>query len=71
MFKDFGESSLDFELFFWSSDLFPIEITKSELRFSIDASFRENNITIPFPQRDLYIKQGGMKNETSNLASPE
>lgn len=58
LFKDFGESSLDFELIFWSNQLFPIEQVKSELRFMIDESFRENNIEIPFPQRDLHIRSG-------------
>lgn len=54
-FKDFGESSLDFELAFWSNHIFPIEMVKSELRFMISQAFNENGITIPFPQRDLHI----------------
>ena len=54
-FKDFGESSLDFELLFWSNYLFPIEDVKSDLRFMIDAEFRKNNIVIPFPQRDIHV----------------
>jgi small-conductance mechanosensitive channel len=58
LFKDFGESSLDFELIFWSSQLFIIEQTKSEIRFMIDDAFRENNIQIPFPQRDIHVKSG-------------
>lgn len=48
-FEDFGESSLDFRLFFWSSKSFYVENIRSELRFQIDAAFRANNITIPFP----------------------
>jgi small-conductance mechanosensitive channel len=60
-FKDFGESSLDFELLFWSNYLFPIEDVKSDLRFMIDAEFRKNGVKIPFPQRDLYIKEGPAK----------
>lgn len=55
-FMNFGDSSLDFELVFWSSHLFPIERVKSELRFMITAAFRENNVEIPFPQRDLHIR---------------
>ncbi len=55
-FMNFGDSSLDFELAFWSSHLFPIERVKSELRFMITAAFRENNVEIPFPQRDLHIR---------------
>lgn len=58
LFKDFGESSLDFELIFWSNQLFIIEQIKSEIRFMIDDAFRENNIQIPFPQRDIHVKSG-------------
>ena len=55
-FNNFGNSSLDFELLFWSKNLIVIEDIKSDLRFEIDKAFRENNITIPFPQRDVWIR---------------
>lgn len=55
-FADFGESSLDFQLFFWTNNTFRVESTKSDLRYKIDKAFRENKIEIPFPQRDLYLK---------------
>jgi len=54
-FTDFGESSLDFQLLFWTSKTFEVEKIKSDLRFMIDAGFRENGVTIPFPQRDVHI----------------
>jgi len=55
-FRDFGESSLDFELAVWinSAELEPQIV--SDLRFAIDQSFRKRGIEIPFPQRDLHIK---------------
>jgi len=56
LFKEFGNSSLDFVVYFHSENLFRIEVTKSDLRFAIDQKFRENNITIPFPQRDLWLR---------------
>jgi len=56
-FKDFADSALEFELHFWTTEIFRIENVKSDLRFMIDKSFRENGITIPFPQRDLHIIQ--------------
>lgn len=56
-FNDFGESQLTFGLYFFSRSVMKIEFVKSDLRFAIDAAFRENNITIPFPQRDLWIKK--------------
>jgi len=55
-FVDFGDSALKFELFFWTTNIFHVEFLKSDLRFAIDKQFRENKITIPFPQRDLHIK---------------
>ncbi|MBK7873056.1 MAG: mechanosensitive ion channel [Saprospiraceae bacterium] len=55
-FIDFADSSLNFEVHFWSQELFRIEDVKSDLRFAIDQAFRENNVTIPFPQRDVWFK---------------
>ena len=55
-FNDFGESSLDFQLYFWTANDFLVENIKSDLRFIIDEEFRKNQIQIPFPQRDLHLK---------------
>lgn len=54
-FNDFGNSSLDFQIYFWTDRAFEVENTKSDLRFAIDKKFRENKIRIPFPQHDVYI----------------
>lgn len=54
-FTDFGNSSLDFELFFWTTNTFWVENIKSDLRFQINRAFNENAIRIPFPQRDIHI----------------
>jgi len=58
-FIDFGDSSLKMELHFWSKKLIPIENVKSDIRFAIDKAFRDQNVTIPFPQRDLWIRKSG------------
>ena len=55
-FNDFGESSLDFQLFFWTIETFRVEYLKSEIRYKIDAAFREEGVQIPFPQRDIHIR---------------
>ena len=60
-FVDFGNSSLDFELYFWSMRNFHIENIKSDLRFLIDKKFRENKIHIPFPQRDIHLRTDATK----------
>ena len=56
MFLDFGDSSLDFRLYFYSQEPWKIEFIKSDLRFAVDALFRERGVTIPFPQRDLWLR---------------
>jgi small-conductance mechanosensitive channel len=56
---DFGNSSLDFQLLFFSNNIFRIEKVKSDIRKIIDQKFRENNITIPFPQMDIHMKPNG------------
>jgi small-conductance mechanosensitive channel len=53
-FKDFGDSYLDFSIFFWSEELFRIERIKSDYRIALFKSFKANNINIPFPQRVVY-----------------
>ena len=56
LFTNFGESSLDFKLIITLNNSFESAIPKSDIRFSIDKLFREHNIEIPFPQRDIHIK---------------
>ncbi len=55
-FKNFGDSSLDFELLFFSTEFFGIDQVKSDIRFNIERLFRENGVEIPFPQRDVWVK---------------
>lgn len=53
----FGDSSVNFELRFWIDD--PrngIQNIRSEVLLSIWDNFKENNIEIPFPQRDYHLK---------------
>ena len=63
-FSDFGESSLNVKVSFTLGDSFNARIPKSDIRFEIDRMFRENKITIPFPQRDVRMfneNQSGAK----------
>ena len=55
-FVNFGNSSMDFQLFFYSKNIIGIEKVKSDIRKIIYKKFNENKITIPFPQMDLHIK---------------
>lgn len=56
LFMDFGNSSLDFELRFWVNELWTTDGILSDLRYAIDQEFRNADVCIPFPQRDLHIK---------------
>ncbi|GBC81093.1 Mechanosensitive channel MscK [bacterium HR10] len=55
-FKEFGESSLNFELLVWTDEPEKHLQLRSRLNYAIEATFRERGIQIPFPQRDLHIK---------------
>lgn len=54
-FFNFGESALDFRVIFTMDDPFRANVVKSDVRFEIERLFREHNISIPFPQRDIHI----------------
>ena len=57
-FKGFGDSALNFELLVWIADPPKQLVIKSDLYFAIAAALRQNDIEIPFPQRDLHIRSG-------------
>jgi small-conductance mechanosensitive channel len=57
LFDDFGDSALLFSLNYFITDSFSDPRTKSDMRYMIDAKFRESNISIPFPQRDVHMYQ--------------
>ena len=55
-FVNFGESSLDFELRVWMSNIDDRFSVKSQLHQEIDSRFRQAGIVIAFPQRDLHLR---------------
>lgn len=57
LFNDFGESSLQFTVYFWIEKPFMRKLISSNIRFRIDETFRVNGIRIPFPQRDVHVHQ--------------
>jgi len=59
---NFGNSSLDFQLYFFSKNIFRIDKAKSDIRRTINKKFKENNITIPFPQMDVHMKPDAKNN---------
>ncbi|MDT0622186.1 mechanosensitive ion channel family protein [Croceitalea vernalis] len=57
LFEDFGDSALLFSINFYINDSFSDPRIKSSIRYEIDTKFRENNVSIPFPQRDVHLYQ--------------
>ena len=57
IFTGFGDSTLDFELRFWTERRVQTpKIIRSEIYFEVFRAFKEHGIEIPFPQRDLHIR---------------
>ena len=61
LFFDFGDNALLFKIYLWISmfktgmkhqNMLQVE---SQIRFRINAMFRENNIVIAYPQRDVHL----------------
>jgi len=70
LFQGFGDSSLDFELRFWTANSETWLALKSQLTVDMHEALKKAKIEIPFPQRDLHIKSGGSLN-TDNKSTTE
>lgn len=64
-FVEFNNSSLDFQVLFFSENVFRIEKVKSDIRRIINRKFIENKIAIPFPQLDIHLKSDETKHVKS------
>ena len=53
--RAFGESSLDFELLGWIKYPEQRGLARHNILIEIDTRFREEDIRIPFPQRDVHL----------------
>ena len=59
LFDGFGDSSLDFNLRIWTRRYTDTpRVIRSQLYYAIFAKFKEHNVEIPFPQRDLHLRSG-------------
>lgn len=59
---EFGDSSVNFTLYFWVEDIVAGRMEpRSDVLFAIWHKFKEQNIEIPFPQRDIHMKDPGAK----------
>lgn len=55
-FMNFGDSTLDFELWVVTQNVNEKYHVLTDLNSEIDRVFRENNVVIAFPQQDIHIK---------------
>lgn len=65
LMQNFNESSVDFRVLFWIESMDMMLEMRNEVMNAIFQVFKENDIEIPFPKRDLYIK--GLPDEAARL----
>lgn len=59
LFIEYGDSSINFDLMIWTNTYInrPL-VLKSQLYYLIFEKFKQHEVEIPFPQRDIHIKTG-------------
>ncbi len=76
LFRGFGDSSLDFELRLWVEGYDREPYVRSALNFLIEQSLRQHDLEVPFPQRDLWVRNASdlrplpARAAASELAAP-
>ena len=55
-FENFGDSKLEFMVYFWAKKTWVVETLQSEIRFDIHRQFQKHGISIAYPQHDLHFK---------------
>ncbi|MDJ1472746.1 mechanosensitive ion channel [Cytophagaceae bacterium DM2B3-1] len=64
--QQFGEYAIEYHLMFWTYNVWRIENNKSMIRFTIYRLFKENGISMPFPQREITIKETSIHTSLDN-----
>ncbi|MGA9774074.1 MAG: mechanosensitive ion channel domain-containing protein [Blastocatellia bacterium] len=59
--KSFGDSAIDFELLVWIDKPHDHQQIRSDINYEIERLFREQEIEIPFPQRDLHLRSSSIE----------
>ena len=71
LFLGYGDNSLNFELAVWTLEMAnKPKRFRSNLYFAIERKFREHNIEVPFPQRDLHLRSGNFAPQAADTAPP-
>ncbi|MCX6205261.1 MAG: mechanosensitive ion channel [Bacteroidetes bacterium] len=61
LLHEFSDSSVNFRVLFWTGDFDSWTSLKSSVLLDIFKAFKENGITIPFPQHDIHVKTTTLK----------
>ncbi len=56
VFEEFGDSSLNFRIYVWIRDYEVGFGTRHRITTAINRAFAEAGVEIPFPQRDLHVR---------------
>lgn len=57
LLQEFADSGIIFDTFVWIEDPWVAPKARSELRLAIWRAFRKEQVSIPFPQVDLHVKE--------------
>lgn len=63
---DFADSGIDILLVMWIDEVMNQWLVLSDIRKEIDIRFKKEHITIPFPQRTIWLKNSELKEELTN-----
>jgi small-conductance mechanosensitive channel len=69
MFMGFGDHALNFELWVWINPIDDHPQIRSSLNFIVEYNLRRHNIHIPFPQRDIWLRNPEVLGLTHNLVN--
>ncbi|PZV10069.1 MAG: mechanosensitive ion channel protein MscS [Leptolyngbya sp.] len=67
VFKGFGDSALEFELWVWVAQIDEGILVRSSLNFILEHNLRQVGLKMPFPQRDLWLRNA----DTLKLIAPQ
>ena len=71
MFMGFGDSALNFELWVWVKQIDDKPEITTALYFIIEYNLRQYNLEIPFPQRDLWIRNPEIFQQKTSTIEPD
>jgi small-conductance mechanosensitive channel len=70
LFQGFGDNSFHFELWVWVDRIEKRVFVRSSLHYIIEYHFRQRGIEIPFPQREVWMRQPAESDNGSEPVRP-